>query len=399
MTPDRFFRELEDTEPEVRQAVLASLRSPHDLEAEYRQSLSKTSSLAGTLCLLKDNIDVAGFPTQASATFLESVRPGPHADAALTRKLRQCGAVIAGKTQMNEFAYGLDGANPHVGDCPNPLEADRCSGGSSSGSAYAVAKGWVPLAFGTDTGGSVRVPAAYCGVYGFRLPPDDWALDGVVPLAPSYDSIGWFTASLEEMKQVSHALLDLPKAISSPLRIHSIIQEEGALHEAVRKSFPGAVRMEVPEQWGTPDERVLHYNVLQSQEAYQIHRAWIDSHADRYSPAVRSLILRARGWTDTQKQEAKAFEQALLEANEKTFSETDVLLVAVSREPAPIRPMSQDQRSALLQQTVPGSLGRNPVLTLPVSTPEGLSLGIQCLLPRTGWEAVLSELFECLSSV
>lgn len=391
MTPEQFFREVENAEPECRRTVLAGLRSRAEVEQEVRSSSDKGGPLAGMLCLMKDNFDMAGFPTRASSTFLESVRPGPHAEGALVRKLRASGAVIAGKTHMNEFAYGLDGANAHFGDCPNPLDAARCSGGSSSGSAYAVAKGWVPLACGTDTGGSIRVPAAFCGIVGFRLPPDDWALDGVFPLAPSYDSVGWFTRTTEEMQRVTRALLDLSASTHDSLRIRSLLPDGHPLSRPVARLFPEAQTASVPKAWGSPEERVGHYNVLQSCEAYDVHREWIDTYADAYSPVVRQLILRARSWTEKQKREARAFENQFRESCADLFAETDVLLLPVSDESAPERPMRPEQRSRLLAQTTPGSLGRLPVLTLPLETGVGL-LGVQCMLPSRGWESVLPNI-------
>ena len=123
--------------------------------------------------LLKDLFDLAGVPTRAGSTFLDKIRPTPTHDSRIASALARLGAVCAGKTHLVEFASGLTGENPHFGDCPHPRWPDRLSGGSSSGSAALVAAGVAPLSIGTDTGGSVRVPAAWCGLYGFRLTPGD----------------------------------------------------------------------------------------------------------------------------------------------------------------------------------------------------------------------------------
>jgi amidase/aspartyl-tRNA(Asn)/glutamyl-tRNA(Gln) amidotransferase subunit A len=257
-----------------------------------------------------------------------------------------------------------------------------------------VAKGWVPLAFGTDTGGSVRVPAAYCGIYGFRLPPNDWALDGVFPLAPSYDSVGWFTQTAEEMSRISQALLDLPEPNGKELRVLSFMEEHHPVAEEVRKRFPQAVFGHTPEEWGTPSERVSHYNVLQSCEAHDVHRDWIEPYADQYSPAVRKLLLRARNWTQEQKENALEFEKQFLISCNRLFAEADVVLLPVSSDIAPLRPMTPEQRSALLEQTTPGSLGRLPVLTVPVKVAGG-SLGLQCMFRSKEWERDLSRVLSC----
>src|SRR5690606_29674308 len=122
----------------------------------------------------------------------------------------------AGKTHLHEFAYGITGANPHYGDCEHPLFPGRTTGGSSSGSAAAVAAGIVPLAIGTDTGGSIRVPAAFCGLFGFRLAPGDTFIADAFPLARRFDTAGWFTANPEDMRLALSALVGLRSSERTP---------------------------------------------------------------------------------------------------------------------------------------------------------------------------------------
>src|ERR1019366_9194510 len=113
---------------------------------------------------------------------------------------------LAGKSQMVEFASGLTGENPHYGDCPHPRFPERLSGGSSSGSAALVAAGVVPFAIGTDTGGCIRVPAAWCGLYGFRQSPGEELIRDAFPLSPTMDTAGWFTAHAADMLTVWRAI-------------------------------------------------------------------------------------------------------------------------------------------------------------------------------------------------
>ena len=168
-------------------------------------SRSAAPPLHGVPYLLKDLFDLAGVPTKAGSTFLDRSDPLTRATAPIVQRLRELGAVLAGKTHLVEFASGLTGENPHYGDCPHPHFPDRLSGGSSSGSAALVAAGVAPLAIGTDTGGSVRVPAALCGLYGFRLTPDDELIRDAFPLAPTMDTAGWFTANAKDMLTVWRA--------------------------------------------------------------------------------------------------------------------------------------------------------------------------------------------------
>ena len=163
-----------------------------------------------------DLFDAAGMPTFAGSTFLPDVRPAGSRDGAFVTAMHQAGAVLAGKSHMHEFAYGTTGENPHYGDVERPGFPDRTTGGSSSGSAALVAAGVVPLALGSDTGGSVRLPAAFCGLFGYRLTPRDAWISDALPLSQSYDTAGWFTANAGDMRASLAALLDLKKAASAP---------------------------------------------------------------------------------------------------------------------------------------------------------------------------------------
>ena len=193
-------------------AALAWLAPEARLAAELRSGTgvppvgSPRLPLAGLPFAAKDLFDAAGLPTFAGSNFLPEVREchvaSPDfparvspADGAFIRDVRSAGAALAAKAHMHEFAYGITGENPHYGDCEVPGHPGRTTGGSSSGSALLVKAGVAPFALGTDTGGSIRVPSAFCGLYGFRLTPrHPWIADGY-PLAESLDTPGFFTAN------------------------------------------------------------------------------------------------------------------------------------------------------------------------------------------------------------
>jgi aspartyl-tRNA(Asn)/glutamyl-tRNA(Gln) amidotransferase subunit A len=167
--------------------------------------------LAGMLVAVKDLIDTAGMrTTYGSAFYTDHV---PERDAAVVERLRAQGAVILGKTNLNEFAYGVSGYNPHYGVTLTPRDPGRTAGGSSSGSAAAVAAGVCRLAVGTDTSGSVRIPAACCGVYGMKLAQGAMSVKGIFPLAERYDSVGYLAAGIEDLQLVL-ALDELPEPSS-----------------------------------------------------------------------------------------------------------------------------------------------------------------------------------------
>ena len=157
--------------PEQRLAAVAALLAPEALGEAFASA--PRGPLHGVPYLLKDLFDARGMATLGGSSFLGEVRPVPSLDSRIVRDLAASGAVLAGKTHLFEFAWGLTGQNAHYGDCEHPRFPGRTSGGSSSGSAVAVAAGIVPLSIGTDTGGSIRVPASFCGIYGYRGVPGE----------------------------------------------------------------------------------------------------------------------------------------------------------------------------------------------------------------------------------
>jgi aspartyl-tRNA(Asn)/glutamyl-tRNA(Gln) amidotransferase subunit A len=172
-----------------------------DADAALRRAVSVGGGrLRGTLVGVKDLIDTAGLrTTYGSPRFRYHV---PTATAPVIARLEREGAIVLGKTNLNEFAFGVSGYNPHYGLMRVPHAPDRTPGGSSGGSAIAVAAGVCDLAVGTDTGGSVRIPAACCGILGFKCANGAVSMAGVHPLAPEHDSIGYFTRTIELLQQV-----------------------------------------------------------------------------------------------------------------------------------------------------------------------------------------------------
>ncbi|KAI7257790.1 hypothetical protein KC345_g10699, partial [Hortaea werneckii] len=164
-------------------------------------------TLDGLSFTVKDVFAVAGHRSSAgNPDWLRSHEP-PAAHAPAVLKLLQAGAALHGAAHTDELMYSLGGENYHYGTPVNPRGEDRIPGGSSSGSAVAVASGSVDFALGTDTGGSVRVPSAYCGVYGFRPTHGAVDMEGVIPLAPGFDTVGWMAGSAELLLKVGEVLL------------------------------------------------------------------------------------------------------------------------------------------------------------------------------------------------
>jgi len=210
--------------------------------------------LWGVPVAVKDNIDMRGMPTSCGSRLL--ARPAALRDAEIVRELERQGAVILGKTNLDEAALGASGRNDHFGRCVNPLGSDRLSGGSSAGSAAAVARGHALLAVGTDTLGSVRIPAALCGIVGFKPTHGAIPARGVVPLYPAFDTVGLMAGSLRDIELAADALrigVSTRTSIGENTRIRigantgpSIGPQAGAVTGARRGTSGGAAAPHLP---------------------------------------------------------------------------------------------------------------------------------------------------------
>jgi len=431
--------------PALRSAALAWLRPERELAGELAENAganlratqdpevaSKLAPTAGTDAarplqgipyLLKDLFDLAGVPTNAGSTFLDKVRGTPDRDAAIVRLLHVRGAVCAGKSQLVEFASGLTGENPHYGDCPHPRFPDRLSGGSSSGSAALVAAGVVPLAVGTDTGGSVRVPAAWCGLFGFRLTPGDKLIADAFPLAPTLDTAGWFTANAPDLMTVWRAIVlgsanrpDEPRAgrngtthpADSPhpfgsgsgmwrgcyLPLHALLPGHDAATDragetAAEKFCPPADAATQAGLRGAWREAVDAYVTIGMSEAYSVHRDWLAPYREHYDPVIWQRFTDAGHYPADRIARARATRDGVRAAFAQYFMDHDFLVLPAVPGVAPRKAeCTPELRRDILTLTAPASLGGLPVLSLPVSLPSGLSTGLQVILPHAGSPAV-----------
>ncbi len=371
--------------PGQQRAVLAWLR-PEEQLACVLASTPAGSPLGRVPYFAKDLFDAAGVPTLAGSTFLPELRPTPTRDSAIVAALGARGATLAGKTHMHEFAYGITGENPHYGDCEHPRFPGRTTGGSSSGSAAAVAAGIVPLALGSDTGGSVRVPAAYCGLFGFRLTPGDpWVRDAF-PLAKSYDTAGWFTANASDLR-ASHAAL-VGAAVRTREPRGGWLELPG-LDADVAAAFRAAAARLAPEVKATLRETLLRgfarsvetYNTTVAVEAWEVHRGWAERYRTRYSEGVWQRLNRAHDVTPAQRAATETETIAIRALWAGVFRDLDFLILPASPTAAPTKAeFTLENRMRILALTAPASIGGLPVLTIPVPLPSGLTTGLQIIV-------------------
>ena len=307
-------------------------------------------------------------------------------------ELTRHGATCAGKTHLVEFASGLTGENPHFGDCPHPRFPDRLSGGSSSGSAALVAAGGTPLSIGTDTGGSVRVPAAWCGLYGFRLTPGDDLIRDAFPLAPTMDTAGWFTANAADMLTTVAALCG-PAAKSSgqpkgcylnARRLVPGMNEEVATAcdyaaASLTAHADNATETALLTSWR---DAVETYVTIGMSEAHAVHRDWLAPYREHYDPVIWRRFTDAGHFPAEQIARARKNMADMRTAWREFFGVYDFLVLPAVPCAAPTKvEATPELRRNILTLTAPASLGGLPVLSLPVPLKSGLTAGLQIVLP------------------
>ncbi|MEV3983496.1 amidase [Nonomuraea sp. NPDC049758] len=381
-------------------AAAAARRADQELAAG-----ADRGPLHGVPVAVKDLIDVAGLPcTMGSRHFAGHVA---ESDAACVTLLRQAGAVIVGKTTTHEFAYGPTGDRSANGPSRNPRDPARMSGGSSGGSAAAVAAGMVPLAIGTDTGGSVRIPAALCGIAGFKPAYDAIPAAGVFPLSRTFDHVGVLAAgpldcliayrqlatggpppardSAGEAAAVRVGWLD--PAVLSPCdpRVVAVVRAAaGAGLAEVR--LPGELAEELRETYAT----------VQGAEASAVHADRMARAPELFDPEVLDRLRAAMDLPAWVYVKALDERPALAAAAESLFDEHDVL--ALPAVPLVAPPLEQRQteldgravavQAALLALTSPWNVLGLPALTVPAGSVDGLPVGLQ-LVCRPGREELL----------
>jgi aspartyl-tRNA(Asn)/glutamyl-tRNA(Gln) amidotransferase subunit A len=343
--------------------------------------------LEGVPFAVKDLFDTTGLRTTYGSPIFAEHLPG--ADAEAVRLLEEAGAILVGKTSTHEFAWGITGYNPHFGTGRNPWRLDRVAGGSSAGSAAALAADEVPLALGSDTGGSIRVPAAFCGVVGLKPTYGRISAAGVFPLAPSLDHVGPLARTPAD---VMLALGVLAPPVQQPRPLHGL--RIGACPElmpveptaAVRRAAEGSVAVLVElgleataaRLEGPVDFRALHA-VIQQTEALRSHREaglW-PGRRDEYGADVRARFEGAESVSFGDYVAAIAEREALRTRFGRLFERVDLVLTPVS--PCPPVEWGLDELDHLGERR----LFRD--LVLPVTTPADI-VGVPACAVRAGFD-------------
>jgi amidase len=348
--------------------------------------------LSGLTFAAKDIFDVAGYVTGGGNPDWKATHEAAKHTAWVVSRLADAGATMVGKTITDEITRGIFGENAHYGTPVNPRAPGRVPGGSSSGSAAAVAGSLVDFALGSDTGGSVRVPASFCGLYGLRPTHGRIPLDGILLQAPSYDTIGWFARDADLFARIGAVLLhsDIP-----PVRPRHLVIAEDAfemadqrLQEALRPiverlaSMIGdctTVRLAPTglSDWSSQQQ------ILQGREAWETARDWIDCVNPRFSFEVAERYRFASAISDAEVTAAKSAREAIIDHMTAILSDRTVVCLPTTPTPAPPLGERLSTRHSLRPRIsaltcIAGTTGA-PQINLPLAEIDGLPVGLSLL--------------------
>jgi|TARA_B110000003_G_scaffold167407_1_gene167454 amidase len=408
--------------------------------------------LRGLRVAVKDNVAVRGLRAGAgNPTYLETIgKDAAEAHASCARKVLDEGAVFVGKTHMDELAWSLQGENFHYGTPRNARgnAPGKIPGGSSSGSASAVCNDLADIAIGTDTIGSVRLPASFCGLYGARPTHGRVETDGVVPLSHSFDTVGWFAKDAKTLRVLGDVLLDPDTkdaetsakigkgrlamcsdafALVDPAvrrEIRQVLSSEG-----VKRVFIEARGGATPDAFGLVDlmlsdvgltdksgrsalppitEWSETFRVIQTAEVWGSHGAWITEHRPEFGPGIRDRFRLAEAGVDAATMtHHRELRERITDHLDALLADGSILLLPAARGPAPMatdydseESLSKlaEARNAALAIGAPGSIARLPCVVLPAIEIAGEPVGLM-LMSRRGTDEALLAFAEKLAWV
>jgi len=381
-------------------------------DAERATGLDR-GPLHGLPISLKDLIDVAGEPTTAASRVCAGNVAGQ--DSTVTARLKAAGAVLLGKTNLHEFALGTTSDDSAYGPVLNPHDLARSAGGSSGGSAVAVATGMGLASVGTDTGGSIRIPAAACGVVGLKPSYDDVPTTGVIPLSTSLDHVGPLTRSVQDAAWMWSILAGQPVHTVQPpaargLRVAVLGGYfDQPIDPVVRAAFTQALAMlsdagVVVSHCTFADAAAITqtYLDLVLPEGAQWHGTWLDDRADLYSPTVRDRLLSGRAIPATayisalhRRAQMQTSVDALLRSVDALILPTLPLVAQVSGTPdVTIDGVTMPVRAAMLKHTQLFNITGHPAISIPLTVSD-LPVGLQLVGPLGATTRLLDVAATC----
>lgn len=347
-------------------------------------------ALAGVPFAVKDLFNVEGLVTTAGSSILRDA-PKATEDAIVVRRLKKAGGILIGTLNMDEFAYGFATENIHYGITRNPHDRERLAGGSSGGSAAAVGAGLVPLSLGSDTNGSIRVPASLCGIFGLRPTHDIVPVEGTFPFVDRLDTVGIFTRSVDDLRSAFRIMSDVPSSCDVPETFKTALLsgwfqtggQAAALKGArdVFKALGGKDEVDLPLAQAGRSSAFL----ITASEGGQRHLGNLRAHAMDFDPATRDRLIAGALLPDKVIQDAEVVAAQFIKQMNDLFQTYDLLVAPSTPSVAPeisgglieINGEMVSARANLGLYTQPLSLAGVPILSAPLSRPGQLPLGVQ----------------------
>lgn len=349
--------------------------------------------LSGLRLAVKDIFDIAGHRTGCgSPQRLAEAQPASSTAPAI-QKMLDAGAAFVGRTQTEELAFSLTGQNAHYPYPINPVSPNRVTGGSSSGSVAAVAAGLADIAVGSDTGGSIRAPASFCGLIGLRPTHGVISLEGVMPLAPSLDTFGWFAKDAATYEAVGRLFFEeIPSFSPRAIRLETL---DALLLGPAEKAAYAEMVSKIAETIGTPvtaeplaqgiDDLYWAFRRIQAHEAWASHGTWISSGERQLGPGVKERFEFGSTITDEQLSQASKVRAEFRKEFEAVLGQDGILVLPTVPGAAPRKDVSFDELQAYREQALRllciSGLSGFPQITIPLGTVNDAPFGISLMGP------------------
>ena len=350
--------------------------------------------LRGESVAVKDLFEVAGFAVGAgNPAYLAESRPAA-TTAPAAASLLAAGADVLGIAQTDEFAYSIAGRNSHYGAPVNVASPGSIPGGSSSGPASAVASGQASIGLGTDTAGSIRVPASYQGLWGLRATHGAIDTSGLLPLAPSFDAVGWLIRSPGVLVRAAAASLDDSRQVHIPAEVAIAPATQAEISPGVRDAFSTSVerlvearRFPPPDRVQLPDltEAAALFRTMQAAEAWQVHGDWVLRHPGCLGPEIAARFAYAASVTTDQHRGAIAGLERIRASLDAALAGRALLLPSTATTAPRLdadAELMDNVRTRTLRLTCLAGIGGYPALSVPALRVDGIPAGLCLLGPR-----------------
>lgn len=359
-----------------------------------RLTLNATGSgiLNGLTFAAKELIDITGHITGCGNPYWLHERNPAQQSAPCIERLLSKGATFAGRTISDEMAFSLDGNNVHYGTPLNPKAPERIPGGSSCGSASIVAQAKVDFALGTDTAGSVRIPAAYCGLYGFRPSHGKVPLQGVHPMATSFDVVGIFSRSVDTMNKVAGTLLDESIGSNKVGKVYIFAEYFNHLEPSVKNRYDRALQriqdngielVELSADWLDIPLWIDTLRHIQWWELYQAHGRWIDDNIDTFGLEIKGRLQQIATVSEQDYRKYQGIRRVLTDKINDVLGPEKLVLLPTASDVAPLKNCTIEQfrafRMRLMQHVCLATVAGLPQVNIPLDDNQGAPLGLSLM--------------------